>query len=197
MRQATSRTGITGSVVGTATVALGLLLLAGAPLANAMPTRQLTTTELRPLVLTTAQAMSATGFEGTLIQFKPRGFRCGYQEQTKAPYCSRIWSSPGDVAHPSITTVAAYGTPQQARAQIASEAARAGQAGTVLESSPTLLVYVVTIEGEVGNAAIAQRAVGSLYAYAWCGSAASEPTEPAVQCARDLLGAQVAKARSG
>lgn len=179
------------TVISVAVAAAALLV--GSPLAQAQPARALTTGELRPLVLTTSQAKQATGFVGTLTQRETDGFRCGRQKQTKAPYCSRIWESPLETAHPSIATVASYATPQAARAQILAQAGEAQRAGTIVERSGTLLVYYATNVPYVGTAAIAQQAIGANYAYAWCSSSALQPTGPAVKCAQDLLAAQVAR----
>lgn len=180
----------------TAGVLCAAALVAAAPSAQALPARQLTAAELRPLVLTTSQALKATGFDGTLTAGVPTGFKCGVQPDNHVRYCSRIWDSTSRTAHPSISTVASFATAGAAQAQILAEAGRAKQAGTVVKQSATYLLYYVTGLPDLGTAAIAQQAIGSTYAYAWCSSAATEPTDPAVQCAAKLLAGQVAKARS-
>jgi hypothetical protein len=155
------------------------------------------TLQLRPLLLTTSQAIKATGFTGTLTPGTPLETRCGRQPQTKAPYCSHVWESIGAKAHPTISTVASFASAVAARAFIQGEAGRAERAGTIVEKSATRLVYFVTGLPDIGTAAVAQQSTGSTYTYAWCTSAASEPTAPAVQCAKDLLAAQTKKAISG
>ena len=158
--------------------------------------RQLTSAELRPLVVTTSQAQLATGFVGTLSPGTPTAFKCGVQPDSHANFCSRIWDSSSPSAHPTISTVASFTSAGAARAQIRAESGRGADAGTIVEKSAVRLVYYVTGLPGVGTAAIAQQAIGSTYAYAWCSSAATEPTGPAVKCAQDLLAAQVARVRS-
>ena len=184
---------LTAPVAGVVSVAS---ILAMASAASAVPAQQLTTTELRPLVLTTAQAIAATGFDGTLTAGASSGFKCGRQPDNHARYCSRIWDSSSGRAHPSISTVASFATAAAARAQISAEAGRVEHVGTVVKHSASYLLYFVPNLPGVGIAAIAQQAMGTDYAYAWCSSASSEPTALATECAANLLAAQVAKARS-
>jgi len=171
------------------------VLVAAAPAAHSMAARQLTTTELRPLVLTTAEAQRASGFEGMLRPGTPVEYKCGRQPDNRANFCSRIWDSTSGKAHPTISTVASFSSAKAARAQIVTETRNGTRAGTVVSSSATQVVYFVTGLPGIGTAAIAQQAMGSTYAYAWCSSATTEPTGQAVQCAKDLLAAQVSKAR--
>jgi hypothetical protein len=187
-------------VAVTVSVMVGLgaaVLLGGAVSASAQGAGQLSTAQLRPLVLTTAGARHATGFVGTMRPGTPVEFKCGRQPDNHAQFCSHIWDSPSEFAHPTISTVASFATAKAAQAQIRAEAARAKQAGTIVSNSKSQLVYFVSNLPGVGTAAIAQQALGSTYAYAWCSSASTEPTGPAVQCARDLLAAQATRARAG
>jgi hypothetical protein len=170
--------------------------VATAPAAHALPARQLTTAEQRPLVLTTSQAQKATGFAGTLAPGVPTAFKCGVQPDNHARFCSRIWDSTSNTAHPVISTVASFASAAAARAQILSESGNAKQVGTVVKQSATYLLFSFEGPPDVGSAAIAQQAIGSTYAYAWCGSAPGEPSGLVATCAANLLAAQVAKARS-
>ena len=183
------------SIMVRGAAALSLCTIVPLAVAQVQPARQLATSQLRPLVLTTAQAGQATGFDGVMTPGVPTSFKCGRQPDNHANYCSRIWDSTSGKAHPTISTVASFASAKAARAQIVAETGHGTKAGTIVSSSATQVVYFVTDLPGIGTAAIAQQAMGSAYAYAWCSSATTEPTGPAVQCAKDLLAAQVTKAR--
>ena len=183
------------SIIVRGAAALALCTIVPLATAQALPARQLATAELRPLVLTTAQAQQASGLGGALRPGTPAEYKCGRQPDNHARYCSHIWDSPSAAAHPTISTVASFSSAKAARTQIVAETRNGTRAGTVVSSSATQVVYFVTGLPGIGTAAIAQQAMGSTYAYAWCSSATTEPTGPAVQCAKDLLAAQVTKAR--
>ena len=188
MRRASN---VTWLVTGVLSVAL---LVGSAPVVHAVAARQLTTAELRPLVLTTPQARQATGFGGDLSPGTPAAFKCGRQPDNQATFCSRIWNSTSQAAHPTISTVASFASAGKAQAQILDEAGRAKQVGTIVKQSPTYLLYSLEGPPDLGRVAVAQQSVGSTYLYAWCTSAPSGPMSAGATCAADLLKAQGAKA---
>lgn len=165
-----------------------LLVGVGAQVADAAPTQKLTLTQIKPLLLTAAEAQAATGpwvIDATVTCAK----------RPVANQCSSAYTSQMGRASASRAIIDSVASSKVARSLIKERITRdVGRVKvTVLSKSASEVVF--RHDAGIGNVFVAiSRANGDKVITARCSRPAKVSDNAAIACARALLVAQVAKA---